>query len=62
MAHKHTPNQLINLREKAGLSQQQMADKLDINIRLYQKYEGAETRIRHIVWLAAQHVVNCDGK
>lgn len=57
-----TKKRLKELRESIHLTQQQMADELGVNIRLYQKYESEqdETPLRKVVQLAVLHVVNCD--
>lgn len=43
--------ELKNFREETGLTQQQLANKLDVNIRTVQKWEGDESKIRKSVVL-----------
>ena len=44
------PEQIRELREQTGLTQQQMADLIHYNIRGYQKFEAGNTRMHPAVW------------
>lgn len=47
---------LINLRKELGLTQQEMADQLDMALRSYQSLESGESEYRFIHRLAAERV------
>src|SRR5258707_7169404 len=47
---------LIRLRKDTGLTQQQMADALDMALRSYQSIEAGESEYRFIHRLAAERV------
>jgi len=47
---------LINLRKELGLTQQQMADQLDMALRAYQAIEAGESEYRFVHRLAAERV------
>ena len=47
---------LKEARRKAGMTQQQMADKLNINIRHYQKIESGEIGGSFDVWDALEDI------
>jgi transcriptional regulator with XRE-family HTH domain len=53
---KFLKEDLINLRKELGLTQQEMADQLDMALRGYQGIEAGESEYRHIHRLAAERV------
>lgn len=48
---------LKEARQKAGITQQQMADKLGLNLRHYQKIEYAELNGSFEVWDALEDIL-----
>lgn len=48
---------LKEARKKAGLTQQAMADKLDIGLRHYQKIESGDTNGSFEVWDALEDIL-----
>ena len=48
---------LKEARQKAGMTQQQMADKLGLNLRHYQKIEYAELNGSFEVWDALEDIL-----
>jgi len=53
---KFLKEDLINLRRELGLTQQEMADALDMALRSYQAIEGGESEYRFIHRLAVERV------
>jgi transcriptional regulator with XRE-family HTH domain len=51
---------LIAAREKAGVTQQQLADRLDKPQSFVAKYEGGERRIDLIEFLSIAHALQFD--
>lgn len=47
---KEMRENLKNARKAAGITQQQMADKLDISLRYYQNIEAGERTGDFIIW------------
>jgi transcriptional regulator with XRE-family HTH domain len=56
MSEAFPKEDLINLRKEMGLTQQQMADQLDMALRSYQAIEAGESEYRFIHRLAAERV------
>jgi transcriptional regulator with XRE-family HTH domain len=52
---------LVAAREKAGLTQQQLADRLDRHQSFVAKYEGGERRIDVIEFLAIARALEADA-
>lgn len=48
---------LKEARQKAGMTQQQMADKLEINLRHYQKIEYGEIVGSFVIWDALEDML-----
>lgn len=48
---------LKEARQKAGMTQQQMADKLHVGLRHYQKIEAGETNGSFEVWDALEDIL-----
>ncbi len=53
---KFLKEDLVNLRKELGLTQQEMADRLDMALRGYQGIEAGESEYRYIHRLAAERV------
>src|SRR5260370_37771931 len=51
---KFLKEDLVNLRKELGLTQQEMADRLDMALRGYQGIEAGESEYRYIQRLAAE--------
>lgn len=52
---------LKQLRKNAGFTQQELADKANLNIRLVQKYEKGDTKIGNMTLLTAVSVAKALG-
>lgn len=52
---------LVAAREKAGVTQQQLADRLDKPQSFVAKYEGGERRIDLIEFLSIAHALQFDA-
>ena len=50
---------LKEARVKAGLTQQQLADRLGVGLRHYKKIEGGETLASIALWDALEDVLKC---
>ena len=48
---------LKEARQKAGMTQQQMADKLDVGLRHYQKIEAGDTMGSFEIWDALEDIL-----
>lgn len=48
---------LKEARQKAGMTQQQMADKLQVGLRHYQKIEAGETNGSFEIWDALEDIL-----
>ena len=48
---------LLEARKKLGLTQQQVADKARIVLRLYQKFEGGERKLSSSVFYTASKIL-----
>jgi transcriptional regulator with XRE-family HTH domain len=59
--HLHLISLLVAAREKAGLTQQQLADRLDRHQSFVAKYEGGERRIDVIEFLAIARALEADA-
>jgi transcriptional regulator with XRE-family HTH domain len=59
--HLHLISLLVAAREKAGLTQQQLADRLDRHQSFVAKYEGGERRIDVIEFLAITRALEADA-
>jgi transcriptional regulator with XRE-family HTH domain len=59
--HLHLIQLLVAAREKAGLTQQQLADRLDRHQSFVAKYEGGERRIDVIEFLAISRALEADA-
>jgi len=59
--HLHFIALLVAAREKAGLTQQQLADRLDRHQSFVAKYEGGERRIDVIEFLAIARALEADA-
>lgn len=59
--HLHLISLLVAAREKAGLTQQQLADRLDRHQSFVAKYEGGERRIDVIEFLAISRALEADA-
>ena len=53
---------LKEARQAAGMTQQQMADKLDITLRHYQKVEYAEIGGSFEIWDALEDILGIDQR
>jgi len=58
--HKHLIALLVAAREKAGLTQQQLADRLGKPQSFVAKYEGGERRIDVIEFVAISQALQFD--
>ena len=58
--HRHLIALLVSAREKAGLTQQQLAERLDKPQSFVAKYEGGERRIDVIEFLAIARALEFD--
>jgi transcriptional regulator with XRE-family HTH domain len=58
--HLHLIELLVAAREKAGLTQQQLADRLDRHQSFVAKYEGGERRIDVIEFVAIARALEAD--
>ena len=56
MAEKYLKEDLIELRKELGLTQQEMANQLDMALRSYQAIEAGESEYRFIHRLAAERI------
>ncbi len=52
-----TRKNLKEARQKAGLTQQQMADKLEITLRYYQKIEAGTSTGNFEIWDALEDIL-----
>lgn len=59
--HLHLIALLVAAREKAGLTQQQLADRLDRHQSFVAKYEGGERRIDVVEFLAIAEALEADA-
>lgn len=59
--HLHLIALLVAAREKAGLTQQQLADRLDRHQSFVAKYEGGERRIDVVEFLAIARALETDA-
>lgn len=48
---------LKEARKAAGLTQQQMAEKIGKDVRMYQRYESGETNASYEVWDALEDIL-----
>ncbi len=48
---------LKEARRKAGMTQQQMADRLEVGLRHYQKIESGETNGSFAIWDALEDIL-----
>jgi transcriptional regulator with XRE-family HTH domain len=56
MSETFLKNDLISLRKELGLTQQQMADQLDMALRAYQSIESGQSEYRYVHRLAAERI------
>jgi len=56
MGESFLKDDLVNLRKELGLTQQEMADRLDMAVRAYQAIEAGESEYRLVHRLAAERV------
>jgi len=54
-----TPAMFAKKREAAGMTQDALSKRLDVDLRTVQKWEGGENPIRRVTWLALAHVTQC---
>ena len=58
--HVRLTTSLVSAREKAGLTQQQLADRLKKPQSFVAKYEGGERRLDVVEFIAIAHAVGFD--
>jgi transcriptional regulator with XRE-family HTH domain len=59
--HLHLIALLVAAREKAGLTQQQLADRLDRHQSFVAKYEGGERRVDVVEFLQITQALEADA-
>ncbi len=59
--HLHLIALLVAAREKAGLTQQQLADRLDRHQSFVAKYEGGERRVDVVEFLQITQALEVDA-
>jgi transcriptional regulator with XRE-family HTH domain len=59
--HLHLIALLVAAREKAGLTQQQLADRLDRHQSFVAKYEGGERRVDVVEFLQITRALEVDA-
>lgn len=59
--HFRLTTSLVAARDKAGLTQQQLADRLGKPQSFVAKYEGGERRLDVIEFIAIAHALGCDA-
>jgi DNA-binding XRE family transcriptional regulator len=59
--NEHTPDSLRDLRAKAGLTQQQLADASGVNIRQLQRVEGGDSEIGNLTLRNAVAIADALG-
>ncbi len=59
--HLHLIALLVAAREKAGLTQQQLADRLDRHQSFVAKYEGGERRVDVVEFLQITKALEADA-
>lgn len=59
--HQRLTTSLVAAREKAGLTQQQLADRLGKPQSFVAKYEGGERRLDVIEFIAIAHALEFDA-
>jgi transcriptional regulator with XRE-family HTH domain len=61
IAHVEERNILRDLRDKLGLSQQQVADRAEIQLRQYQRFESGERKLSSSSFNIACRVIEALG-
>ncbi|MBK8972642.1 MAG: helix-turn-helix domain-containing protein [Hahellaceae bacterium] len=55
------PEEIRQVRRRAGLTQKQAAETLELHTRTWQKYEGGTVEIHPVMWAHFVHLVSQPG-
>ena len=56
-----SPKEIRQVRRRAGLTQKQAAEVIELHTRTWQKYEGGEVEIHPVMWAHFVHLVSQPG-